>query len=53
MSTNGIGTQMQTAAGGSRRRKILTYGLAFRLFIAYIISWLIIVGFFVTGAVSH
>ena len=28
-------------------------GLALRLFIAFIISWLIILAFFVTGAVSH
>ena len=53
MSTNGIGTQIQTASISSRRRKLLTSGLALRLFIAFVISWLIILAFFVTGAVSH
>ena len=53
MSTHGIGTQVQTVTTGSRRRKILTYGLALRLFIAFVISWLIVLGFFITGAVSR
>ena len=53
MSTNGIGTQVHTASLRSLRRRILTSGLALRLFIAFVISWLIILAFFVTGAVSH
>ena len=53
MSTNGIGTQVQAVAIGSRRRRIINSGLALRLFIAFVISWLIILGFFVTGAVSR
>ena len=53
MSTNGISTPMQAVTASSRRRKILTYGLALRLFIAFVISWLIVLAFFITGAVSH
>ena len=53
MSTNGISTQVQAVTTSSRRRKFLTYSLALRLFVAFVISWLIILGFFVTGAVSH
>lgn len=53
MSTNGIGTPTQAVAISSRRRRIINSGLALRLFIAFLISWLIILGFFVTGAVSR
>jgi hypothetical protein len=53
MSTNGISTPAQAVTTSSRRRKILTYGLALRLLIAFVISWLIVLGFFITGAVSR
>ena len=37
----------------SRRRYFPFSGLALRLLIAFIISWLIIMAFFVSGAVSR
>jgi hypothetical protein len=48
MSTNGIGTHIQP-----RRRSRFISGLALRLLIAFIVSWLIVLAFFVSGAVSH
>jgi hypothetical protein len=53
MSTNGIGAQLQPGPMASRRRNLLMTGIALRLFIAFVISWLIILAFFVSGAVSH
>lgn len=53
MSTNGIGTQVQVKPIVSRRRRIVISSLAFRLAVAFVISWLIILAFFATGAVSH
>ena len=37
----------------SRRSSILLSRLALRLLIAFIISWLVVLAFFVTSAVSH
>lgn len=37
----------------SRKRQIITSGLALRLLLAFIISWLIVLAFFVTSVVSH
>jgi hypothetical protein len=37
----------------SRRRTLLMTGIALRIFIALVISWLIVLAFFVSGAVSH
>jgi hypothetical protein len=48
MSTEEITTQIS-----SRRRSMLLSGLALRLLIAFAISWLILLAFFVTSAVSH
>ena len=53
MSTNGIGTPVQAKPMVSRRHRIVTSSLAFRLALAFIISWLIILAFFATGAISH
>ena len=53
MSTNGIGAPMQPATLTTRRRNFVLTGIALRLFIAFVISWLIILAFFVSGAVSH
>lgn len=48
MSTNGISTDVQ-----NQRRSTLVSGVAFRLLFAFIISWLIILAFFVSSVVSH
>jgi len=52
MATNEINAQSHTTTGG-RRFSWLLSGIALRLFIAFIISWLIIMAFFVSGVVSH
>jgi hypothetical protein len=48
MSTNGIDTRVHP-----RRRSLSISGLALRVLIALIISWIIVLAFFVSGAVSH
>jgi len=48
MSTNGISTHVQ-----NQRRHIPVSGVALRLVFAFIISWLIILAFFVSSVVSH
>ncbi len=48
MSTNGFDAQIRT-----RRRHLNPTGLALRLLIAFIISWVIVLAFFVSGAISH
>lgn len=48
MLTNGAGFQVQT-----RRRGFASSGWAVRILIAFIISWLIVLAFFVSGAISH
>ncbi len=48
MPTNGISTGVQ-----NQRRSIPVSGVALRLIFAFIISWLIILAFFVSSVVSH
>jgi len=48
MSPNGISTSVQ-----NQRRSFPISGMALRLIFAFIISWLIILAFFVTSVVSH
>jgi len=48
MSMNGISSPVH-----SRRRSLMISGLALRLLIAFIVSWMIVLAFFVSGAVSH
>ncbi len=48
MSTNGFSTNVQ-----NQRRSMLVSGVALRLVFAFIISWLIILAFFVSSVVSH
>jgi len=48
MPTNGIGTQIQV-----RIRSLPISGVALRVLVAFIISWLIILAFFVSSVVSH
>jgi len=48
MSTNGISTSDQ-----NQRRIFPVSGVALRLLFAFIISWLIVLAFFVSSVVSH
>ena len=48
-STNEIETPIAT----TRRRSFPISGLALRLLIAFVISWLIVMAFFISGAVSR
>ncbi len=52
MGTNGIDAQSPTTTGG-RNFSWLLSGIALRLLIAFIISWLIVMAFFVSSVVSH
>ena len=49
MASNGIGIQSQK----TRRLSWFISGLVARLLIAFIISWLIVLIFFASGAISH
>jgi hypothetical protein len=53
MSTNGIDMQVASTTTPQTQRRFRLSGLALRLLIAFVISWLIVMAFFVTGAVSH
>lgn len=48
MSTNGAGAQIHT-----RRRGLAASSLAVRILIAFIVSWIIVLAFFISGAISH
>lgn len=52
MATNGMDMQVAASKTTPRRRPFYST-LAFRLLIAFIISWLFVMAFFATGAVSH
>ncbi len=52
MSTNGI-TTTRTATGSPRRRTIYVSSLVIRVCIALIISWLIVMAFFITNVASR
>lgn len=51
MATNGA--SMHRGSAMPRRRYLLTSGLALRLLLALVVSWLIIMAFFVTSVVSR
>jgi len=55
MTTNGITASIQvfTKSFSFRRGKFFLSGLVLRLLIALIVSWFIVMAFFVTGAISH
>ena len=54
MATNGIDVQVAPATKTStRQRKFQISGIAVRLLIAFVISWLIVMAFFISGAVSR
>ncbi len=48
MSMNGAGAQVRT-----RRRSLAVSSLAVRILIAFIVSWIIVLAFFVSGVISH
>ena len=51
MATNGASTQVSSKA--LRRRNFFISGLMLRVLIALVISWLIVMAFFITNVVSH
>ncbi len=55
MTTNGITASIQvfTKSLSFHRRKFFISGLALRLLIALVVSWVIVMAFFATGAISH
>ena len=53
MLTNDATNQAPSRTNIPRRRKSIISGLAIRVLIALVLSWLIIMVFFVTHVVSH
>jgi hypothetical protein len=53
MAMNGINAQVSATTGSQRRIAWVVSGIALRLLIAFVISWLIVLAFFVSGVVSH
>ncbi len=53
MSTHDISTQSSITTVAQERRRFYISGLMLRVLIALVISWLIVMAFFVTGAGSH
>jgi hypothetical protein len=53
MATNRVTTPSSEATSLPRRRHFVVSGLAVRVLIALVVSWLIIMAFFVTTVASH
>jgi hypothetical protein len=55
MATNGISAKVPAVQVSTRvrRPRIFVSGLALRLLLAFVLSWLIVLAFFATGVVSH
>ena len=53
MSMDSISAKMPAVPTQSRRFRVPVSGLAVRLLIAFVISWLIVLTFFATGVISH
>ena len=54
MAMNGISTKMEVAqATRTRRPRVYISGMALRMLIAFVLSWLIVLAFFATGVISH
>lgn len=53
MAMNGITTPRSTSPAEARRRSPYISAFALRVIIAMIISWLIVMAFFVTSVISH
>jgi hypothetical protein len=45
--------EIETPIAATRRRTFPLSGVALRLLIAFVISWVIVMAFFITGAVSR
>jgi hypothetical protein len=50
---DGLNAQVHTTTKGQHRFSWLFSGVALRLLIAFLISWIILLAFFVSGVVSH
>ena len=50
MAMNGISAKMPVVQAQSRRPRVFVSGLAVRILIAFVISWLIVFAFFATVA---
>jgi hypothetical protein len=53
MATNRATTSRAATTSLPRRRHLIVSGLAVRVLIALVISWLILMAFFVTTVASH
>jgi hypothetical protein len=53
MAMNGISAKMPAMSTHSRRFRLPVSGLAVRILIAFVISWLVVLAFFATGVISH
>jgi hypothetical protein len=53
MATNRMTTVESTTTAVNPRRHSLVSGLAVRILIALVISWLVVMAFFVTNVASH
>jgi len=53
MITREVNTPVHTIPVSRRRFNITISGLAIRLLIAFVVSWLIVLAFFASGVVSH
>ncbi len=53
MAMDGLNTHVQNTTKDQRRFSWLFSGIALRLLIAFLISWIVLLAFFVSGVVSH
>ncbi len=53
MDAHKFAAREASVTGTPRRRYLSISGVTVRVMIALVISWLIIMAFFVTGAISH
>ncbi len=53
MSTNRVTTATRVSTDIPRQRNIFVSSLVIRVFIALMISWLIVMAFFITNVASH
>ena len=53
MVMDGLNTHIQNTIKDQHRFSWLISGITLRLLIAFLISWIVLLAFFVSGAVSH
>ena len=53
MYTNGVTTATRVTTNTPRRRNIFVSSMVIRVIIALVISWLIVMAFFITNVASH